>query len=66
MADLRDQPIDDEAIMMNLIAGGDEQIKSDDDGSQYLRADYEEIMQGSFPPPNEQQIVEQENTGEVY
>ena len=66
MADPRDQQIDDEAIMMNLIAGGDEQIEGDDDGSQYLRADYEEIMQGSSPPPNEQQIVEQANTGEVY
>jgi len=34
--------------------------------SQYLWADYEEIMQGSSLPPNEQQIVEQANTGEVY
>jgi len=51
--------------MMNLIAGGDEQIEGDDDGSQYLQADYEEIMQGSSPTPNEQQIVEQANTGEV-
>jgi hypothetical protein len=33
MADPRDQQIDDEAIMMNLIAGGDEQIEGDDDGS---------------------------------
>jgi hypothetical protein len=33
MADPRDQEIDDEAIMMNLIASGDE---GDDDGSQYL------------------------------
>jgi len=66
MADPRDQQIDDEAIMMNLIAGGDEQIEGDDDGSQYLWADYEEIMQGSSPPPNEQQVVEQANTGEVY
>jgi len=66
MADPRDQQIDDEAIMMNLIAGGDEQIKDDDDRSQYLRVDYEEIMQGSSLPPNEQQIVEQANTGEIY
>ena len=66
MADPRDQQIDDEAIMMNLIAGGDEQIEGDDDGSQYLWADYEEIMQGSSPPLNEQQVVEQANTGEVY
>ena len=49
MADPRDQQIDEEAIMMNLIAGGDEQIEGDD-GSQFLRADYEEIMQGSSPP----------------
>jgi len=51
--------------MMNLIAGGDEQIEGDD-GSQFLRADYEEIMQGSSPPPHEQQIVEKANTNEVY
>ena len=44
MADPRDQQIDDETIMMNLITGGDEQIEGDDDESQYLRADYEEIM----------------------
>ena len=66
MADPRDQQIDDEAIMMNLIAGGDEQIKDDDERSQYLWVDYEEIMQGSSLPPNEQQIVEQANTGEIY
>jgi len=30
--------------MMNLIADGDKQIEGDDDESQYLRADYEEIM----------------------
>jgi len=51
---------------MNLITGGDEQIEGNDDGSQYLWADYEEIMQGSSPPPHEQQILEQTNTGEVY
>jgi len=62
MADPRDQQIDDEAIMMNLIAGGDRQIEGDNDGSRYLRTDYEEIMQRSSPPPNEQQIVEQANT----
>jgi len=66
MADPWDQQIDGEAIMMNLIATGDEQIEGNDDGSQYLWADYEEIMQGSSPPPHEQQIVEQANTGEVY
>jgi len=66
MADPRDQQIDDESIMMNVIASGDEQIEGDDDGSQYLRADYEEIMQGSSPSPHEQQIVEQANTVEVY
>jgi len=66
MPDPRDQQIDDGAIMMNLIAGGDKQIEGDDDESQYLRADYEEIMQGSSSPPNEQQIIEQSNTGEVY
>jgi len=44
MADPRDQQIDDETIMMNLITGGDEQIEGDDDGSQYLRVDYEKIM----------------------
>jgi hypothetical protein len=66
MTDPRDQQIDGEAIMMNLIAGGDEQIEDDDDGSQFLQANYEEIMQGSSPLPHEQQIVEQANTGEVY
>ena len=40
--------------MMNLIDGGDEQIEDDNDGSRYLRADYEEIMPGSSPPPNAQ------------
>jgi len=57
MAEPRDQQIDDESIMMNLIASGDEQIEGDDDGSRYLWADYEEIMQGSSLPPNEQQIM---------
>jgi len=44
MADPRDQQMDDESIIMNLIAGGDEQIEGDDDGRQYLLVDYEEIM----------------------
>jgi hypothetical protein len=33
MVDPRYQQIGDEAIMMNLIASGDEQIEGDDDGS---------------------------------